>query len=86
MFWCIVLQPPGPQEPWDGIYNATKAGNRCPQVTIDFGNNSTDKFDYTKASDTEDCLYISIYTPAVKVFIITKKFETIKILLNFYVP
>jgi para-nitrobenzyl esterase len=61
-----MLQPPGPQEPWDGVFNATKAGNRCPQVTIDLGN-KTDIFDYSKASDTEDCLYISIYSPMVNV-------------------
>ncbi|KAF4532447.1 hypothetical protein B566_EDAN003022 [Ephemera danica] len=51
-----------PVQPWSGVWNATFEGNRCPQVTVD-RNNTNNTFDYTKASVTEDCLYLKIYTP-----------------------
>ncbi|KAF4532448.1 hypothetical protein B566_EDAN003023 [Ephemera danica] len=56
------MQAPGPAQPWDGVLNATNSKGRCPQVTVDVGN-KTNMFDWTKASDNEDCLYLSVYTP-----------------------
>ncbi|KAF4514224.1 UNVERIFIED_CONTAM: hypothetical protein B566_EDAN019491, partial [Ephemera danica] len=57
----LRFKAPPPVQPWAGVFNATKVGNRCPQVTLDL--NGTNIFDYSKASETEDCLYISVYTP-----------------------
>ncbi|KAF4532449.1 hypothetical protein B566_EDAN003024 [Ephemera danica] len=53
---------PDPVQPWEGVYNATQIGNRCPQTTVDFGN-KTNPFDWTRVSETEDCLVLSVYTP-----------------------
>ncbi|KAF4532446.1 hypothetical protein B566_EDAN003021 [Ephemera danica] len=51
-------------QPWSGVFNATRLGNRCPQLTVELGNNETDFiYDYSKASFTEDCLYLTVETP-----------------------
>ncbi|KAF4532445.1 hypothetical protein B566_EDAN019120 [Ephemera danica] len=59
----FAQQPaPGPVQPWAGVFNATRVGNRCPQVTVDIGN-KTNPMRTNRLSTTEDCLYLSVYTP-----------------------
>lgn len=47
--WAMPEAP----APWAGVRDATKPGNACPQAPF-FG---------TKASNTEDCLYLNVTTP-----------------------
>jgi para-nitrobenzyl esterase len=47
-------RPPQPAAHWHGLRDATQFANHCPQVASPFG----------VASDTEDCLYLNVYTPA----------------------
>jgi para-nitrobenzyl esterase len=46
--------PPAPAAHWDGIRNATKPGNDCPQSADLLGD---------PGSNTEDCLYLNVTTP-----------------------
>jgi para-nitrobenzyl esterase len=46
-------RPPQPAQHWNGVLDATEFANHCPQVPTPFGT----------ASDTEDCLYLNVYTP-----------------------
>lgn len=46
---------PQPPEPWAQPIEATASGNRCPQAASPYGG---------AASDTEDCLYLDVTTPA----------------------
>jgi para-nitrobenzyl esterase len=45
---------PQPPAAWTTTRDATKIGNRCPQVSTPLEN---------AASNTEDCLYLNVYTP-----------------------
>lgn len=54
----MVLQPPVPKKPWQGIYNATEDGPVCPQP-----------YAHTIGSVSEDCLYLNVYTKKVIVFV-----------------
>ncbi len=45
--------PPEPHAPWSQPRDATRFGSHCPQLAGFFG----------KASDTEDCLFLNVYTP-----------------------
>jgi para-nitrobenzyl esterase len=47
-------QPPRPAAPWHGTRAATAYGPHCPQPSGSFG----------RASTTEDCLYLNVFTPA----------------------
>jgi para-nitrobenzyl esterase len=47
-------QPPRPAAPWHGTRAATAYGPHCPQPPGSFG----------RASTTEDCLYLNVFTPA----------------------
>jgi len=50
-------KPPQPVKPWDGIRTCTKAGSACPQPKqMVFGNETIEQ--------SEDCLYLNIWTPA----------------------
>lgn len=46
-------QPPRPHARWHGPLDATHYGNHCPQPASPFG----------IKSDTEDCLYLNVFTP-----------------------
>jgi para-nitrobenzyl esterase len=46
-------RPPQPAQRWHGPRDATRFGNHCPQPASPFG----------AASNTEDCLYLNVYTP-----------------------
>ncbi|KAF4518371.1 hypothetical protein B566_EDAN007098 [Ephemera danica] len=58
------FKAPDPVVPWEGIFNATKIGNSCPQVAINFGLKE-ELAASPRPSDTEDCLYLSVYTPTM---------------------
>ncbi|WAS90878.1 carboxylesterase/lipase family protein [Nannocystis punicea] len=47
-------QAPRPASAWTGIHDATRPGNRCPQVGTAY---------VDIQSDTEDCLYLNVTTP-----------------------
>jgi para-nitrobenzyl esterase len=47
-------QPPRPAAPWHGTRAATAYGPHCPQPPGSFG----------RASTTEDCLYLNVFSPA----------------------
>jgi para-nitrobenzyl esterase len=49
-------KPPQPAAKWHGQRDATQFANHCPQPASFFG----------VASTTEDCLYLNVYTPAVR--------------------
>ncbi|CAG4950628.1 unnamed protein product [Colias eurytheme] len=51
----LRFAPPSPPEPWEGVRDATKECNICPQF---------DK-DTLKVVGDEDCLYMNIYTPTL---------------------
>jgi para-nitrobenzyl esterase len=46
-------RPPQPRSRWHGPLDASHFGNRCPQTASPFG----------RASNTEDCLYLNVYSP-----------------------
>src|SRR5207244_3524973 len=46
-------RPPQPHARWRGPLDASHFGNHCPQPASPFGT----------ASDTEDCLYLNVFTP-----------------------
>lgn len=53
---CLIylfFQPPQAVEKWDGIKETTKDGNRCYSVKKD------------TADESEDCLYLNVYTPVL---------------------
>jgi len=47
-------KPPQPHASWTGQLNATHFANHCPQLASPFG---------MQQLDTEDCLYLNVYTP-----------------------
>ena len=47
-------QAPRPARPWSGVRSATSYGNRCPQLASGNG----------PREDTENCLYLNVFTPA----------------------
>ena len=54
---ALRWQPPAPVIPWSGVRDATQAGPSCTQP--DDGWNSKDA-----ANSGEDCLYLSVHSPA----------------------
>jgi para-nitrobenzyl esterase len=50
---ALRWQPPRPAARWNGPLAADHFGNHCPQPASPFGT----------ASNTEDCLYLNVYTP-----------------------
>ncbi|XP_049872482.1 juvenile hormone esterase-like [Pectinophora gossypiella] len=53
----LRFKAPQPLKPWDGVRSATEHGPICYQDDI---------FLKTGKSGSEDCLYLNIYTPAIK--------------------
>jgi len=51
---ALRWQPPRPAAPWHGTRAATAYGAHCPQPPGSFG----------RASTSEDCLYLNVFTPA----------------------
>jgi para-nitrobenzyl esterase len=51
---ALRWRPPQPPEPWTGTREATSYAPHCPQPTSAFG----------RASTSEDCLYLNVFTPA----------------------
>ncbi|MFW9995615.1 MAG: carboxylesterase/lipase family protein [Candidatus Odinarchaeota archaeon] len=51
----LRFQKPQPSEPWEGIYDATKYGPIAPQAWQDDPP--------IKMEESEDCLFLNIYTP-----------------------
>jgi para-nitrobenzyl esterase len=51
---ALRWQPPRPAAPWHGTRSATSYGPHCPQPPGSFG----------RASTSEDCLYLNVFTPA----------------------
>src|SRR6266566_6789862 len=51
---ALRWQPPRPAAPWPGIREATSYAPHCPQPSGAFG----------RASTSEDCLYLNVFTPA----------------------
>ena len=51
---ALRWQPPQPAPPWPGIRSATSYGHRCAQLPSGNG----------PREDTEDCLYLNVFTPA----------------------
>lgn len=47
-----------PHKGWDGVKDATEHGNICVQLTLDGTN---------KVVGAEDCLYLNVYTPEIRV-------------------
>ncbi|XP_060526949.1 acetylcholinesterase-like [Cylas formicarius] len=50
----LRFQPPIPPKPWDGILEANETQNCCMSM-------------WPNALDSEDCLYLNVYTPARKI-------------------
>lgn len=50
---ALRWRPPAPPTPWQGVRQATAFGNACPQLASLQG----------PASNTEDCLYLNVFTP-----------------------
>ena len=51
---ALRWQPPRPAAPWHGTRAATSYAPHCPQPSGSFG----------RASTSEDCLYLNVFTPA----------------------
>jgi para-nitrobenzyl esterase len=51
---ALRWRPPAPARPWRGIRDATRYGNRCPQLPSSNG----------AGSENEDCLYVNVFRPA----------------------
>jgi len=51
---ALRWQPPRPAAPWHGTHEATSYAPHCPQPPGSFG----------RASTSEDCLYLNVFTPA----------------------
>ncbi|XP_017783232.1 PREDICTED: venom carboxylesterase-6-like isoform X2 [Nicrophorus vespilloides] len=52
----LRFKEPKPNQPWDGLYDATKDGNICKQKNYLFSTNPP-------IEGSEDCLYLNVYTP-----------------------
>ena len=50
---ALRWRPPAPPAPWQGVLEANAFSNSCPQAATFLG----------PASDTEDCLYLNVWTP-----------------------
>jgi para-nitrobenzyl esterase len=51
---ALRWQAPQPVQPWPGVRDATAYGHRCPQLASGNG----------PREDTEDCLFLNVFTPA----------------------
>ncbi|CAH1975179.1 unnamed protein product [Acanthoscelides obtectus] len=49
----LRFQAPVPKKKWEGIWDATKFGNICNQMS------------YTPPNQSEDCLFVNVYTPNI---------------------
>lgn len=54
-----MFQNPKPPRPWSGVYSATKDAPACVQ-----SNNV--KLPDNPATTSEDCLYLNVFTPKVR--------------------
>ncbi|KAG5861540.1 hypothetical protein JTB14_015720 [Gonioctena quinquepunctata] len=53
----LRFKAPQPPEPWQGIKDATKVGNKCVQIDIESVSHSV--------SGSEDCLNLNVYTKEI---------------------
>jgi len=51
----LRFKPPRPVDPWEGIFDGTKTGPVCPQISIGT----------KKVVGTEDCLVVNVYVPQI---------------------